>query len=160
MKQLFLFMLCCVVMSQSFARDPMQYGRAYLAEGDSAASAQSYTEALRLNPFDPVALNNLAVAKAAAGDYQTARDLLLRAARLAPKRDDIQLNLAHLQSWMETYGSAVAPAKRLPTALPGVAAVLPEPPALWSASGGTASSAGSSVRQPGAGNACWGAPCK
>lgn len=124
------------------ARDMMQYGRAYLAEGDNAAAVQSYTEGLRLNPFDPVALNNLAVAKAAAGDYQAARDLLVRAEKLAPNRADIRENLASLQSWMESYGGVPGALLQRPALnLPRTAAVLPEPPALWPALRSRSSSA-------------------
>lgn len=82
------------------AADEMQYGRAYLAEGDNAAAVRSYNAALQLNPFDPVAHNNLAVAKAAQGDYQSAMDLLQRAVQLAPKRADIRDNLDRLRDWM------------------------------------------------------------
>lgn len=118
----------------AFARDMMQYGRAYLAEGDNAAAVKSYGEVLRLNPFDPVALNNLAVAKAAVGDYQAARELLNRAAKLAPNRADIRENQTSLQSWMDSYGGAPnASIERPRLILPRSAAALPEPPALWSA---------------------------
>jgi tetratricopeptide (TPR) repeat protein len=105
--------------------DPMQYGRAYLAEGDNAAAVKSFAEAQRLNPADAAALNNLAVAKAAAGDYQAALDLLTRARKLAPNRADIKENLDKLQAWTRNYGAANAgqPAN--------VAAPAPEPPALW-----------------------------
>lgn len=93
--------------SAASAADLMQYGRAYLAEGDNAAAVQSYSEAVRLNPFDPVAHNNLAVAKAASGDYQSALDLLTRAVKLAPNRVDIRDNLSQLQSWMDRDGGRV-----------------------------------------------------
>ena len=112
------------------AQDQMQYGRAYLAEGDNAAAVRSYSQALDLNPFDPVAHNNLAVAKAAQGDYQTALDLLQRAVQLAPKRADIRDNLYRLRTWM-ARGDGVRsqaidkPIWRKPTReFPGL-------PALW-----------------------------
>ena len=116
------------------AQDLPAYGRTHLAEGDNLAAAKSYTELLQLNPFDPVALNNLAVAKAAAGDYQTAISRLTRSAKLAPSRGDIRENLARMQRWMDSYGAAGPP----PVARPGQTAVrsatvLPEPPALWGA---------------------------
>ena len=46
--------------------------RAAYARGDNARASATLNEAVRLNPFDPVALNNLAVNYAAQGDYQNA----------------------------------------------------------------------------------------
>jgi tetratricopeptide (TPR) repeat protein len=117
---------------QVCGRDMMQYGRAYLAEGDNVAAVQSFTDLLKQNPFDPVALNNLAVAKAAIGDYRAALDLLKRAERLAPNRQDIRENLSSLQSWMEKNdGVAIAMMERPRFIAPRTEAVLAEPPALW-----------------------------
>lgn len=107
--------------------DPMQYGRAYLAEGENIAAVKSYAEALRLNPFDPVALNNMGVAKAAIGDYQAAIDFFTRAGNLAPNRMDIKENIANLQGWAKTY-TGVTPVS---AARPAI--FIAEPPALWSA---------------------------
>jgi tetratricopeptide (TPR) repeat protein len=119
------------------AADAQQYGRAWLAEGDSAAAVQSYAELVRQNPFDPVALNNMAVAKAAAGDYQSALELLSRAAKIAPQRQDIRDNLSHLQAWQQQTHSVKLgpdlPATR-PHAVGGAgSAIWPEPPPLWPA---------------------------
>jgi tetratricopeptide (TPR) repeat protein len=140
--------------ARSQAVDLQQYGRAYLAEGDSAAAIQSYGELVRQNPFDPVALNNLATAKAAAGDYQAALDLLTRAVRLAPQRADIRDNLKQLEAWQKKNhsvtlnsntgnGNNANNAGKPPVAKAAVpgnrTAVLPEPPALWSAIPSTAS---------------------
>jgi tetratricopeptide (TPR) repeat protein len=96
----FILLLLCLGVMNAQAQEAMKYGRAYLAEGDNAAAARSYSEQLNLNPFDAVAHNNLAVAKAAQGDYQSAMDLLQRAVKLAPNRADISDNLRRLQSWM------------------------------------------------------------
>ncbi len=93
-------LLLLLFAANAYAVDSMQYGRAYLAEGDNAAAVRSYSQALDLNPFDPVAHNNLAVAKAAQGDYQGAMDLLQRAVKLAPQRADIRDNLNRLRDWM------------------------------------------------------------
>ena len=133
MKRVLLLIIALTLVSlHANARDMMQYGRAYLAEGDNAAAVQSYSDLLRLNPFDPVALNNMAVAKAAAGDYRTAFDLLTRAAKLVPNRIDIRENLANLQKWMETYSGVPNPTLERPRMVaPRAAAVLNEPPALW-----------------------------
>lgn len=126
------------------AADAQQYGRAWLAEGDSAAAVQSYAELVRQNPFDPVALNNMAVAKAAAGDYQSALELLTRAAKIAPQRQDIRDNLTHLQNWQQQTHSVkldsvqATPRARLGNGLNGFngsngnnGGIWPEPPPLW-----------------------------
>lgn len=122
--------LACVMAALSAALvsaatpEPMQYGRAFLAEGDAAAAIGSYTEALRLNPVDPVALNNLAVAKVAAGDYQSALALLAQAGQLAPNRADIQENLTNLRAWHRAYVGAS-------TAVTNLDFTIAEPPPLW-----------------------------
>jgi len=119
-------------------RDPSLYGRAYLAEGDNAGAIENYQEATKINPFDPVALNNLAVARAAAGDYQAALDLLVRANKLAPNRPDISENYRQLQSWMngQVRGTSnhswpkppAVPDTQLPSSNFGA---FSEPPTLW-----------------------------
>ena len=121
-----LILLCAFgTVAQSTPPDPMQYGRAYLAEGDPVAAIKSYAEALRVNPSDAAALNNMGVAKAAAGDYQSALDFLTRAQRLAPHRDDIQDNLAALQDWARTSTQAGADQT-------SSTSLIAEPPPLWS----------------------------
>lgn len=122
-------------------RDPLIYGRAYLAEGENTAAIENYQEASRINPFDPVALNNLGVARAASGDYQAALDLFARAEKIAPKRQDIAENHRHLQSWMEGQlrgGSAAYRALDIQTAPSNATAsmLIPEPPALWQSASG------------------------
>lgn len=126
MKYIFWFSLLGLVVSSSLAAppDPMQYGRAFLAEGDNTAAVKSYAEALRLTPSDPVALNNMGVAKAAAGDTQAALAFFEKAGKLAPHREDIQENLANVQAWVKTYAGVAATATA-----PDV--FIPEPPPLW-----------------------------
>jgi len=82
---------------------------------------------LRVNPFDPAALNNLAVVKAGQGRYADAYDLLQRAARLAPQSEEIRTNVGRLKAWMDTMGT------RDPLAEPELtlSQVPPEPPRLW-----------------------------
>ncbi len=128
-------LLFCLLGSLAQAVDLQQYGRAYLAEGNSAGAIQSYTELVRQNPFDPVALNNMAIAKAAAGDYQSALDLLTRAARLAPQRADIRENLTQLQGWQQqTHSISLNPINgKSAAARTSRAGILPEPPPLWQA---------------------------
>lgn len=131
-KVLVIFVITLSATATVGAQDLTRAGSAYLAEGDNVAAAKSYTELLRLNPFDPVALNNLAVAKAAAGDYQAAVGLLTRSAKLAPNRADIRDNLSSMQRWMDTYGGTrLAPFDRPRQPAVRTGAVLPEPPPLW-----------------------------
>ena len=120
---------------QAQTRDPALYGRAYLAEGDTAGAIENYQEAAKINPFDPVALNNLAVARAAAGDYQAALDLLAKAIKLAPGRTDISENHRQLQSWMndQLLGGPSAAIRRPVAAQssPQNFGIVSEPPPLW-----------------------------
>lgn len=125
---LVLGMLAAAVASAA-TPDANQYGSAYLAEGENEAAVKSFAESLRVNPGDAVALNNMGVAKSAAGDYQAALDFLTRAHNQAPNRLDIKENLSNLQNWARAYSSGVASVPLAGTAL------IPEPPALWSAAG-------------------------
>ena len=100
---------------------------------DAAATAPAdgsqfrFERQLRVNPFDPAALNNLAVVKAEQGRYDDAMDLLQRAARLAPDNAVIRANVGRLKAWKDTWGT------RDPLAEPelSVSQVPPEPPRLW-----------------------------
>lgn len=110
-----------------------QEGRRYLAEGEPDRAALSFEEALRINPFDAVALNNLASARVEAGDYNRALDLLKRAARLAPEDRDIAANLSRLRGWLNSYSDAGMQAPH-PDELSGFVAngrLPPPPPPLW-----------------------------
>jgi tetratricopeptide (TPR) repeat protein len=79
-------------------RDAM--ARSAYARGDVSRAATALNESVRVNPFDAVALNNLAVNYAAQGDYQNALSLLERALRIAPNRSDIMNNHANLRAWI------------------------------------------------------------
>ncbi len=108
--------------------------RSAYARGDSARASAALNEAVRLNPFDPVALNNLAVNYAATGDYQNAVALLERAQRLAPNRPDIVNNLANLKAWMAQDSQfATGTRTAVPQALnfPRAEDTPPELPPLW-----------------------------
>lgn len=106
--------------------------RAQFAEGEHAAAAAEWEARLEVNPFDPADLNNLAVAKAAQGDFQSARELLQRAVRLAPEREDIAANLARLADWMDRQRDGIASPGAHPALVePGARVVPPEPPAPW-----------------------------
>jgi tetratricopeptide (TPR) repeat protein len=97
------------------------------APGD--ASPFRFERQLRVNPFDPAALNNLAVVKAGQGRYEDAMDLLHRAARLAPDNAVIRANVGRLKAWKDTLGTPD------PLAEPelSLSQVPPEPPRLWNA---------------------------
>lgn len=98
------------------------------AQPVSDATQFRFERQLRVNPFDPAALNNLAVVKAGQGRFDDAHDLLQRAARLAPASTEITANLMRLRAWMETLGRD--PAALDPPAL-GLSNIPPEPPPLW-----------------------------
>ena len=103
-----------------------------MAEGATDQSVMCFEEALGINPFDPVALNNLAAAKVEWGDFHSALELLKRAARLAPQDTEIAANLSRLRGWLNSYSEAgmAAPgpqdlAQNQSGSLP------PPPPPLW-----------------------------
>ncbi len=98
-----------------------------LEEGGFEANEFRFERQLRVNPFDPAALNNLAVVKAGQGRYEDASDLLERASRLAPQSEEIRANRGRLKAWMATMGA------RDPLAEPEltISQMPPEPPRLW-----------------------------
>lgn len=107
---------------------------AFAQQPDDAAAAGEgnqfrFERQLRVNPFDPAALNNLAVVKAGQGRYDDAMDLLQRAARLAPDSAEIRANVDRLKAWKDTWGT------RDPLAEPelSISQVPPDPPRLWNA---------------------------
>lgn len=65
-----------------------------------------YSMLLVRNPFNAVAANNLALAYAAVGNYRAALELLEKAVKLAPKRQDINANLTRVRLWMEEFPEA------------------------------------------------------
>lgn len=123
------------VSTLALANPFLQYdeeGRRLMAEGEPDQAALSFEEALRVNPFDPVALNNLATAKVESGDFHSALELLKRAARLAPQDTEIAANLSRLRGWLNSYSEAGLKAPGpgdLAQASDG--ALPPPPPPLW-----------------------------
>lgn len=101
-----------------------------LAEGDPVHAQGAIEQALRINPFDPVALNNLAVAKTEQGQFHEGMELLQRAAQLAPGNAEIAANLSRLRVWNQNYAMIGAPGA--PATQPGLQNLPPEPPMLWS----------------------------
>lgn len=100
-----------------------QQGRQSMAEGEYGGAVRDFAQAVRLRPGDATALNNLAVATAAAGDLHGALALFLRARKAAPARADIARNLANLTSWARHYGE--------PATEPVSSGVNAPPPPLW-----------------------------
>ncbi len=93
---------------------------------------QDPAEMAAINPFDPIALNNLAVMEAGRGRYQQASSLLQRAVKLAPARADIAVNLSNLQRWLaQAEGQAALGLTPQPLQLPYQEAGVPEVPPLW-----------------------------
>ena len=105
-------------------------GRQGMAEGDPSKAEFNFERALEVNPFDAVALNNLAVAKAERGQFYEAMSLLERAAKLTPDNSEVIANLARLRGYVQSYATAgVEPATAVAKT---VSSTLPvAPPPLW-----------------------------
>jgi tetratricopeptide (TPR) repeat protein len=106
--------------------------RSDLASGNVEGAEAGFEQAVDVNPFDPIALNNLAVAKTEAGQFHEALALLQRAERLAPQNNEIAANLARLRAWNQNY--AMQDGSTLGQPLMGTGNfknLPPEPPALW-----------------------------
>ncbi len=80
------------------------------------------------NPYDAVALNNLAVARARSAEVFSALDLLDRAARLSPEHPVIDSNRKVLRDWIARRISAGRTRVEL---TPVGNQRLPDPPPLW-----------------------------
>jgi len=107
-------------------------GRNSLANGDLAAADDSFQQELDSNPFDPIALNNLAVARSEEGKYQDALTLLERATKLAPDNVEIAANLSRMRAYegLQPAGAAAA-GDANGFAYVGQSGPLAEPPPLW-----------------------------
>lgn len=134
----FVATIALVAACEAGAEDWMREGGRQMASGDIQSAAATYAAASQANPFDPVALNNQAVALAAKGDLNSAMVLLKRAVRLAPGRKDIAANLEAVRSQLEQGDSYAvrgyadsSDLQLYPDRLP------PEPPKLWLTSGAT-----------------------
>lgn len=108
-----------------YGTDPGMQG---MAEGNTGQAELDFEKALEVNPFDPIALNNLAVAKAERGQFHEATALLERAAKLQPNNAEVAANLARLRGYVQGYAMAgVSPT--LPRSANGP--LPPAPPSLW-----------------------------
>ena len=94
------------------------------------AELKQLEQKVGVNPFDPVALNNLAAAKAANGDWVAAADLLARAHQLAPDSQTIANNNQLINNWIKD-------AVKRPRGNAALQATseMPEPTALWQPGG-------------------------
>lgn len=118
------------------AQEQPATGADLLAEGYTARAIAQLESALGRNPFDPVVLNNLAVAYSEQGEYARAQTLLRRAQRLSSQDPAIRKNLDAIEAWMNHLASRSTALERLrenpakgddgePIRIP------PEPPPLW-----------------------------
>lgn len=108
-----------------YGTDPGMQG---MAEGNTDQAELDFEKALEVNPFDAVALNNLAVAKAERGQFHEATALLERAVKLQPNNAEVAANLARLRGYVQGYAMAgVNPS--LPKSANGP--LPPAPPSLW-----------------------------
>jgi len=108
--------------------------RKSLAAGDVAGAEAGFGQAVSVNPFDPIALNNLAVAKTEAGQFHEALELLQRAERLAPQNTEVAANLARLRSWNQNYAMQDGRTLGSTDTVGGLVEfknLPPPPPALW-----------------------------
>lgn len=121
-------------------------GRQGMAEADPLKAEFNFERALEVNPFDPIALNNLAVAKAERGQFYEAMALLERAAKLAPDNSAVIANLARLRGYVQSYATAgIEPA---PAARSTMGALPPAPPALWDSEGSNTTAVPRAVPTP------------
>ena len=74
--------------------------------GGAEVMLKSLEDRLGGNPFDPVAMNNLAVVRLAENDPYAAAELLGRAFQLAPDNAVIADNNRRLASWIEARARA------------------------------------------------------
>lgn len=113
------------------AQTEVATGAELLSEGQTARAIAQLENALGRNPFDPVVLNNLAVAYAETGDFRRAAELLQRADRLAPGDATVTENLQATENWLARMAQRgrEAPRKEAESAEP--IRVPPAPPPLW-----------------------------
>ncbi|MFZ6849482.1 tetratricopeptide repeat protein [Undibacterium sp. RuRC25W] len=128
-----LLLLLSAISTSSVSADLQTEGRLQLSQGDNLEASKKFAEAAKVNPFDPSALNNQAVAVAAQGDYEKALNLLERAVRLGPGRADIVANLQELRRWVGRNAPQIQLAEKsnpVMNVYPD-GDVPPEPPPLW-----------------------------
>jgi hypothetical protein len=83
------------------------------------------------NPFDAVAMNNLAAVKAANQDWVAVSELLVRAHQIDPENKVIKGNLSQINSFLAN--KMQLPQQEKGRLLTDESEIWPEPPALWQA---------------------------
>lgn len=131
MKQYKLLILCCLfATSSSWAQsriDRLEIGASELARGKTNSAIEEFRASAEFNPFDPIPLNNLAVALAQRGDYLSAVEHFERAIRLNPNIAAIRINLDNLRQYMHYRWVRELPEEDRER----YNVMLPEPPPLW-----------------------------
>ncbi|NGY03754.1 tetratricopeptide repeat protein [Solimonas terrae] len=116
--------------AQSAAAPSSAQLQSLLENGQVTQAVNTLENTLGDNPFDPVQLNNLAVARSRDGDVYAALELLDRAARLAPDQAVILDNRTKLREWIAARIGANK--QQLDTvAVDRLPSQLPDPPPLW-----------------------------
>jgi tetratricopeptide (TPR) repeat protein len=157
-KYTFLIFFCSTsagqVLSQTSSNLANEYqrdlgARTSFARGETMRASDTLQATSKANPFDPVALNNLAVTQAAQGDYLNAVASLERAYRLAPNRADIASNLKNLQLWIGQSNISVNSGRPAsPLIFPRAEDLPPEVPALWGRMDGLVQPLARSIADP------------
>ncbi|MDM4771991.1 tetratricopeptide repeat protein [Solimonas sp. SE-A11] len=111
------------------AQDSAPALQSLLEAGRVDVAIESLEQELGENPFDPIQLNNLAVARTRKGDVYAGLDLLDRAARLSPNQPIIAENRKQLREWLAARIGANA--QLLEANARPIPPSLPDPPALW-----------------------------
>jgi len=93
-------------------KHPYNRGCEALAAGDIATAKDLFKEAIKLNPSDSDALNNLAVCYVKTGNYRTALPLLQKVLRLNAKYRGADLNIGASYLFQGDTGEAAAPTHR------------------------------------------------
>lgn len=100
---------------------------------DADKLLQALEQRLGSNPFDPVAMNNLAITRLADGQPYAAAELLERAVQLAPENPVIVANHGRINAWLDAEAEAEATRQRRLGKVPEPtdAPFPPDPPPIW-----------------------------
>ena len=129
MKRILPLMFMLLLCGGAQAQDSAPALQSLLESGRVDVAINSLEQELGENPFDPIQLNNLAVARTRKGDVYAGLDLLDRAARLSPNQPIIAENRKQLREWLAARIGANA--QLLEANARPIPPSLPDPPALW-----------------------------
>lgn len=96
----------------SATEHPYNRGCEALARGDLDKATALFREAIKLDPSDTDALNNLAVCDMMTGDYRAALPLLQKVLRLNPRYRGADLNIGASYIFQDTFARAKPPTER------------------------------------------------